>query len=117
MAFSRQLKFSQRLEVEIENEWLRRVIKALLNCPVLVILIGHFEEAGFFGHMLHPESAVFDVTFQLLRIRIAATTLVAILATKTGQWSNSGFAFVVHQIICVVIELRMAILIDHPRKT
>ena len=57
--------------------------------PIMPMLIGMLEVLRLHRHFMHKETAIFDIGINLVRIRVAAPSLVTLLATETGQWTNA----------------------------
>ena len=112
MSMSRKLKFLQNLAVHLESIRLRCITNPNFNGKILIRHVSHFIKATFLRYVFMPEGSVCYLTVNLTRIWFAPSGFVSI-STKTSEWSNTGFALMIDNVISIIFIFRGAIIIDH----
>ena len=79
-----QLEFRQRLQPELKGDGLRGIKEPFLNRPFLISSIGMFIEFRLFRNFFHPETTIFNITVNLIRVGLTAPGLIPFLAAEPG---------------------------------
>ena len=108
-----QLEFCQRLKPELKGHGLRGIKEPLLDRPVLISSIGMFIEFRLFRNFFHPETTIFNITVNLIRVRLTAPGLIALLAAEASQRTYARFTLMIDHIIRIISKFSTAIFIGH----
>ena len=72
-----------------------------------------FVKFCLFRNFFHPETTIFNITINLIRVRITAPGLIAFLAAEPSQRANARFTLMIDHIIRIISKFSTAIFIGH----
>ncbi len=114
--FSRQLKMTHGFNIKIKDIGLRAVKNAHLNGPVLIVHIPRLHIRGLLWNVLNKEPTIGDIALDLAAIwRTAAMGQPSLAQPPARKWPNPRLAFVVGDIVGVIVEFCAAIFVGETR--